>query len=265
MSTAAASLANLAEQLAKKQSELQDIRRAFDSHLADLQRRKQDLEATLRQVEAEILGTIPPASPLSPPVAASKPAATPRSTPAADSKPTLNQMVLQVLQGAGRSLTVKEVTDELVKLNYSSSSGNLAKMVRNRIDDMVKKQQLRRRETKAGIVLSPPRAAVSAAPAKSPAVSKPTTNGSAARTPSKAPGVAQPRPNSLRALLHNLLTKASRPLKAQELAVKVLATGYQTKSKTFVDVVWTALSQMDGVENVSGQGYRLTSRARKSS
>jgi len=36
-----------------------------------------------------------------------------------------------------------------------------------------------------------------------------------------------------------------------------LATGYQTKSKDFTGVVWTALGQMNNVENVKGQGWRL--------
>jgi hypothetical protein len=37
----------------------------------------------------------------------------------------------------------------------------------------------------------------------------------------------------------------------------MLATGYQTTSKNFTDVVWTALGQMKDAENVKGQGRRL--------
>jgi hypothetical protein len=44
---------------------------------------------------------------------------------------------------------------------------------------------------------------------------------------------------------------------ARDLAEQVLATGYKTKSKTFTDVVWTALGQLEGVENVTGEGWRL--------
>ena len=41
------------------------------------------------------------------------------------------------------------------------------------------------------------------------------------------------------------------------LAEKVLASGYQTKSKDFTKVVSVGVWKMDNVENVPGKGYRL--------
>jgi hypothetical protein len=44
------------------------------------------------------------------------------------------------------------------------------------------------------------------------------------------------------------------------LAKQAKAQGYRTKSKDFVGVLWVMLGQMDNVENVPGQGYRLKKR-----
>jgi hypothetical protein len=36
-----------------------------------------------------------------------------------------------------------------------------------------------------------------------------------------------------------------------------LAAGYQTENMKFVDTVWSMLGQMDNVEHLPQQGYRL--------
>src|SRR5262249_20104405 len=61
----------------------------------------------------------------------------------------------------------------------------------------------------------------------------------------------------LREVLTQVLKKMGMPLTGSELAEEVLKAGYHTTSKRFVDNIWTMLSQMDNVENVKGQGYRL--------
>src|SRR5262249_13231915 len=61
----------------------------------------------------------------------------------------------------------------------------------------------------------------------------------------------------LREILTQVLKKMGTPLTGSELAEEVLKTGYKTTSKRFVDNIWTMLGQMDNVENVKGQGYRL--------
>ena len=47
------------------------------------------------------------------------------------------------------------------------------------------------------------------------------------------------------------------PLTGSELAEEVLKAGYQTTSKNFVNNIWDMLGQMDNVEKVEGEGYRL--------
>ena len=46
-------------------------------------------------------------------------------------------------------------------------------------------------------------------------------------------------------------------MSAQEPADGVLAKGYVTQNKCFVEVVWVMLGKMDNVQNVPGKGYRL--------
>ena len=46
----------------------------------------------------------------------------------------------------------------------------------------------------------------------------------------------------------------------RDLVEQVLATGYQTSSKNFAKVVWLAVRELEGVENVKGQGWRLKKR-----
>ena len=61
----------------------------------------------------------------------------------------------------------------------------------------------------------------------------------------------------LKELVARVLAKSSRPLTTKELANKVLATGYETKSKDFRNVLWVGLGTMENVEHVKGVGYRL--------
>jgi hypothetical protein len=61
----------------------------------------------------------------------------------------------------------------------------------------------------------------------------------------------------LRGSLKNLLAKSRRALTARELADQVLASGYQTKSKNFMEVMWVALSQMKNIKKVPDKGYIL--------
>jgi hypothetical protein len=72
-------------------------------------------------------------------------------------------------------------------------------------------------------------------------------------SPAKTDGQQLP----LRTVLTNLLAKSRRPRTARELADQVLASGYKTTSKNFIDVIWVALPQMDNVHRVPDKGYIL--------
>src|SRR5207248_3306518 len=55
----------------------------------------------------------------------------------------------------------------------------------------------------------------------------------------------------------NILGKSQSPLPTGEVAKRVLASGYRTKSKDFREVMWVTLGKLKNVENVPGVGWRL--------
>jgi hypothetical protein len=57
--------------------------------------------------------------------------------------------------------------------------------------------------------------------------------------------------------LIEILKKLDTPMTPSALAKQALGAGYHTASKSFVNVVSAALSNMDNVEKVKDQGYRL--------
>src|SRR5439155_343747 len=79
VSAAELTLPKLARHLAQKQSELAKARQAYESRLAGLSRRQQELQAQLRTVEAEMraVGSLEPAQALPTPARAPAAAATP--------------------------------------------------------------------------------------------------------------------------------------------------------------------------------------------
>jgi hypothetical protein len=50
-----------------------------------------------------------------------------------------------------------------------------------------------------------------------------------------------------------ILAGSPEPIPAGKLAEKVLASGYQTKSKDFLNAIWVGVGKMDKVENVPGK------------
>src|SRR5437879_3614702 len=128
-------LQDLAQRLAEKQAELEAARRAYDARFADITRQREQLQAQLRAVDAEIQAVNSTAAPGAAPAAApSAPAAAPEPrAPQAQAKGTtsLPQFLLELVRSAGRPLTVKELTDEVVRAKLPTSSANLPKMVSN--------------------------------------------------------------------------------------------------------------------------------------
>ena len=62
---------------------------------------------------------------------------------------------------------------------------------------------------------------------------------------------------SLHEVLTHVLAKSSKPLTAQELADRVTASGYESKSKDLKNVIWVSIGKLATVERVPGEGYRL--------
>jgi hypothetical protein len=246
MNTAAAHLGDLAKKLAHKQNELDRIRRAFDTRLATLQRRKDNLQSDLQRVESEIEAAAAQQS-------SSLAVAVPAAPPTAAAEPTtLPLFLISVVKELARPVTVAELTRELVKRKFPTKSTDLSKLIANRVHDMLRKGYLARPAGgEKGVVLGKG-TPVRGRPGRKPrAAGQPAANG--------AKGKRGPKKQrfSLRSLLTDLLGASDHPMKAKELAQKALQAGYKTKSKNFIDNVWTALGSMDNIVNIQGEGYRL--------
>ena len=116
-------------------------------------------------------------------------------------------------------------------------------MVGIKVADLINKGVLKRDKGQEGVTLVHAKNASTTA-AKPAANKKSASNGQVSRN---GPTAAQPpklETLSLREVLTALLRESKKPLKAKELASQALARGYKTKSKTFVDVIWTMLGQM---------------------
>jgi hypothetical protein len=146
---------------------------------------------------------------------------------------------------AGRPLTVKEMCQELKRQGYRSQSRNFPKMLAVRARELKKKGILRAAVSQPGFVLTQP------STSKSPKGTPP------ARRPSKSEPQQSVKQPPLREVLLQILKKSSKPLTGSQLAAEARKAGYQSQSKSFVDVVWDALNKLPDVEHIPNQGYRL--------
>jgi hypothetical protein len=237
-------LNDLTRQISQHESALERLRQEYEARqtrLADLSRQRDALKAQLRQVEADIQ-------------AVTKGQAAGQATPTkgtpATARPKLTEALVEVLRETNRAMTAKQLGEELTRRKFPTSSTNITNVIQTRLSDLVKRGLLRRARGRKGVRLPKAAAPAPAKPAKAAA------RKTKAASPPPKPGLRKGQP-SLRSLLTELLKKSKKPVPARELAEQVLATGYKTKSKKFTDVVWTALGQLKGVENVKGQGWRL--------
>jgi hypothetical protein len=248
--------------IAQQDSELQALRRELEARhnkLRSLSQRKEALEEQLRRVEAEMAavaaGTRRAAQ------ASSKSAQKKPSSKATavrkPGQPTLAQLIVATLRQAGRPLTVQQLTLEVKRRGFKTTSKAPYKLVGKTVYTLAAKRVLRRAPDQPGFLAAASgngkTASKSTGPAKGPvtkpiaAKPKPTVNGAAKPT--------QQMP--LRQVLEQVLRKSSKPMTGGELATEVVKAGYKSKSKRLADNVWTALGNMSNVENVKGQGYRL--------
>jgi hypothetical protein len=250
MTTPSLPMEDLAQQIARQESELERLRREFEArraHLDELGRRKQELEAQLHQVEAEIRdiargGQKAPAA---------RAAAAPARAPARGRRgrgPKITDLIVDLVrQGGGRAVTVKSLAQEVIRRKFPTTSGNIPRLVQTRVGELVRKGVLRRARGRPGVV--PGEVGDGAAAPR-------RARGPARGKRKKAPGRSRGQP-PLREVLMDILKKSRQPLGSGELAKKVLATGYQTGSKDFAGVVSVALTKIPNLENVPGRGYRL--------
>jgi hypothetical protein len=256
MPTPALPLTDLALQISQHESELNTLRQEYEARqaqLADLARRKDELQGQLRQLDAEIKA-ISQGSVVQQPEPAAMPPATP-TPPAA----TLGDLLVQLVRDAGgQPVTVKTLADEVSRRRFPTRSRNIPGLIQSTVSGMVKKGVFRRLNGQPGVVLGKPEKG------KAASTSRPATTGKG----DSKPGIAKQKPGkgkpgrvkgqpSLHEVLTDILKKSRQPLGSGQLAREVLDSGYQTASKNFASVVSVALNKMPNLERVHGQGYRL--------
>ncbi len=264
MPTDAAPLQNLAQLIRQHEAELQRLRQQYEARqtqLADLARRKEALQTQLRQVEAEIqaVGQDEISSPAPAPRTA-----LPR-TPAASTLPTnalrpgsLPELLVALVRQAGRPMTAKDLTAEVTRRKFPTTSRNLAKTIQTRVDALVQRGILRRATGQPGVVpVEAPEAGKPTATKVTPGHGANARQGATGKAPTSGTSSGKIDKRSLRDVLTDLLANSPRPLTARELAEQALESGYQTKSKEFINVIWVALGKLENIEKVDGQGWQL--------
>ncbi len=144
--TTAVPLDDLAQRIAQQQSELEALRREYEARqtqLANLQRRKEELESLLGQVETQMRALAQGNLPKSTPSAAKQGA----------SSPTLPQVLVEIVGAAGRPMTVKEIATEVVRRRFPTTSRDIPNLVCTRVKELVKKGSLCQANGQPGVVL----------------------------------------------------------------------------------------------------------------
>jgi len=273
MANTVVSLQDLTKQINEREAELDKLRREFEArkgHLDELTRRKQELEGQLREVDELIAAADQTSVPAAAPAAASKAAASKAAPPANKTAPpatktaapasksagsqTLPEFIIGVLREAQRPMTSRELAAEVERRGFPTISQNIRVLVDTRISQMVRQNLLRRKKNGPGVMLS--RRAKGMEPADV-TVGKKTAAVAGGGSPQPAGGK---RP-SLQVVLRNVLAKSTRPLSARELGQAILASGYESSSADFTNVVWATASKVPDVENVKDVGYRLKKKS----
>jgi len=279
--TARFPLHEIAQRINHHERELADLRKEYEARqtqLTALARRKEELEAQLKQIDAEISNVdqattvasstskststpSPKSTSTSPPPfksAAPKKRATGASPNNGDAKASgerisLPKLLVRLVQRAKKPVSIKELVANVVAQKYPTKAKDLHSMVANRVTDLVKAKALKRVADQPGVVVLGKVPTAAAGTITTASVAKSVT----AKESSREQSNGSEKKLSLKQALIQVLAKSSRPLKAQQLADKVVAAGYETQSKDFKNVVWVIAGRMDNIENVKGEGYRL--------
>ena len=275
------SLDAIQQRIAKQDSELQTLRRELEarqSRLQALSKRKQELRDQLRRIDSEMAAVTagakrPTASSLKTATAGAKRpnAGSPKPVKKVDAKPpaskptspTLANLIIAIVQDAGRALTVQQITKAVKQRGFPTKSKALHKLVGKNAYGLATKGLLRRTDdypaafaVSSGSGKSAPASATKPGKAagSAPVTAKPKP---AVKEAAKRTSGTKPLQKPLRQVLTETLKKMGAPLTGSELAEEVLKAGYQTTSKNLVNNIWGMLGQMDNVEKVEGEGYRL--------
>jgi hypothetical protein len=264
MPTVSVPFQDLAERIQQQEAELAKLRQELESRrgrLSELTRRKEELQAELAKVEKDI-GEVGQASVLEPTASAARTPVTAGGSKAT-AKPSdgvsLPTYLVDLVRQAKGPITAKELTEEVVRTKFPTTSKNVHAMVKTRVHDLVRKGVLRRDGDSSGVVLAQtPRSSKSVEAKVSAASPKKGKKKAASAKPAASPTQADPtKGRTLYEVVTNVLEKSSRPLSAQELAERVIQSGYESKSKDLKNVIWVSIGKFANVERVPGEGYRL--------
>jgi hypothetical protein len=278
MSTATIPLHDLARQITAREAELAKLRQEYaqrNSKLTELNRRKEALQQQLQQLEKELQEAgkkqdshAPAKAPVAKkatPMPSAAPKLTVAKTSLSSEPMSLPKFLVHLVEQADHPLSAKELAQEVVRRKYPSKSKDLAGMVETRVSELVRKGILGRTADKTALVVAHKAGAKSSSPTPSSkktesrsstsSVSAKTTKTTKTTKSTKASKTG--RGSSLKQMLHDVLAASSVPMKTTELAQAVLKRGYETASKDFKNVIWVCIGDMESVENIRGQGYRL--------
>jgi hypothetical protein len=170
---------------------------------------------------------------------------------------SLPNLLLAILTEAARPMTVSELTKEAKRRGFRTKSKNFAKNVESRAYDLQKRGLIRHPDGRPGFELD-------VGAKRTPLPRAKQSKGTGAKNGSASAKLVQPslaRFGGNRLPLHqvvtNILGKSQSPMPASEVAKRVLASGYRTKSKDFREVMWVTLGKLKNVVNDPGVGWRL--------
>lgn len=270
-------LDDLARRITSQQAELQKLRREFEERqrkLASLTKRKEALQAQLRQIEAES-ATLVTGVPRKTTVPRLKPTKSTKGQPASNgrnslTKPpapsrnsttetglTLPHLIMRIVQEAHGPLSVSQIAKEALRRGFTSTSGNFRKMVAIRVRELCKKGGLRAADGQAGFVPGKSSGSQAASARKLPKNNSRSGTPTAWKNSKPSQGNRKSEQPSLRSVLTQLLEGSKGPLLVRDLAKRALAAGYRSISKDFDNVVKATVGKMDELVNVPGKGYRL--------
>src|SRR5260370_180542 len=155
------------------------------------------------------------------------------------------------LQVLAQRITQQQLELEKLRREYEARQTQLRELTRRKEALQTQLQQVEAAicSVGQGTALPPnPAAASPAMPPKPPCVAGADTS---------SPAAASANVLTLPVGVTKILAGSPEPIPGRELADKVLASGYQTKSKNFMNVIWVGVGKMANVENVLGKGYRL--------
>lgn len=164
---------DLAQRIEHQQAELDKLRQEYESQQArwrDLTSRREELQAQLAQVEAEMqragAGNTSIGSAGTPKVApetAAKHGPSRAGTKPAEAQTTTNtkgvtlaQLLVRLVAQAGQPITVKELTHAVEQRKYPTTSRHLHALVETRVGELVKRGLLRRSANPPGVVPAQP-------------------------------------------------------------------------------------------------------------